>query len=164
MKLYPLLSHNIEIVKFLVPITTNPMKENEQKKSLNTNQRHSTVQWNAMHMLWYKRLSHYIPVHPKKVHYGINEMKNCWFFSKKKFSYIMGNFFFAVHCGLFLLQVSKVWHWFFLYDEWNVFNFQRLFYACKKRFVQMDFKRKFSFTQNHGNMILSESYAKHPSN
>lgn len=117
MKLYPLLSHNIEIVKFLVPITTNPMKQNEQKKSLNTNQRHSTVQWNAMHMLWYKRLSHYIPVHPKKVYYGINEMKNCWFFNKKKFSYIMGNFFFAVHCGLFLLQVSKVWHWFFYMNE-----------------------------------------------
>lgn len=75
MKLYPLLSHNIEIVKFLGPITTNPMKQNEQEKSLNTNQRHSAVQCNA-----YAMIQSTVTLHTgssKKVHYEMNEMKKC---------------------------------------------------------------------------------------
>lgn len=118
MKLYPLLSHNIEIVKFLGPITTNPMKQNEQKKSLNTNQRHSTVQCNAMQCICYDTNNCHI------THRFIQKstLRNEWneellIFQQKKVFLYYGKLFLYRSLWFVLLQVSKVWHWFFYMNE-----------------------------------------------
>lgn len=145
MKLYPLLSHNIEIVKFLGPIKTNPMKQNEQKKSLNTNQRHSTVQCNAMQCICYDTNNCHI------THRFIQKstLRNEWneellIFQQKKVFLYYGKLFLYRSLWFVLLQVSKVWHWFF-FIWMKCIQFSMIILCMRKKMRSNGFQKKIFF-------------------
>lgn len=144
MKLYPLLSHNIEIVKFLGPITTNPMKQNEQEKSLNTNQRHSAVQCNAMHMLWYNRLSHYTPIHPKKYITKWMKWRSADFSTKKSFPILWETFSSPFIVVRFCFRYQKFDIDFF-YIWMKCIQFSTIILCMRKKICSNEFQKKIFF-------------------